>query len=100
MNKFNIIGIAFWLGSGMLLGFQAISSLMVESRPGQSVSAVSAWENLSLVDMFGEGAFNWITDIPWALAQSGLTYVSTMPTYLFLLCVGLLFIIIGAFLKV
>lgn len=92
MNKTTIIGIACWLGAALLLGFQAISGLMKTEG--------NEWETLSLVDIFGENAFSWILDVPWAMAESGLTYVSTMPAYIFLLCVGLVFFIISAFLKV
>jgi len=99
MSKLTIVGIACWLGSGLLLGFQGISSLMYESRPGQSTSAVDAWENLSLVDMFGEGAFTWIADIPWEMGQSWLIYLTEMPTFILLLCLGLLVFIINAFVK-
>ena len=91
MNKLTIVGIACWLASGLLLGFQGISGLMKTEG--------SEWENLSLVDMFGDGSFTWIADIPWEMGQSWLVYLTEMPTFILLLCVGLLFFIVNAFVK-
>jgi len=90
MSKLTIIGVASWLIGGLLLGFQAISTLM---QTGDEY----VWESLSLVDVFGKDNFKWIEGISYASIQSAASYVSTMPLYLLLFAVGVLFFLINFF---
>jgi hypothetical protein len=88
MSKLTMVGVASWLIGGLLLGFQAISTLM---QTGDKY----VWESLSLVDIFGKDSFKWIEGISYASVQSAASYVSTMPLYLLLFALGLLFFIIN-----
>ena len=90
MSKLTIIGVASWLIGGLLLGFQAISTLM---QTGDEY----VWDSLSLVDVFGKDNFKWIEGISYASIQSAASYVSTMPLYLLLFAVGVLFFLINIF---
>lgn len=90
MSKLTIIGVASWLIGGLLLGFQAISTLM---QTGDEY----VWESLSLVDVFGKDNFKWIEGISYASIQNAASYVSTMPLYLLLFAVGVLFFLINFF---
>jgi len=90
MSKLTIIGVVSWLIGGLLLGFQAISTLM---QTGDEY----VWDSLSLVDVFGKDNFKWIEGISYASIQSAASYVSTMPLYLLLFAVGVLFFLINIF---
>ena len=90
MSKLTIIGVASWLIGGLLLGFQAISTLM---QTGDEY----VWDSLSLVDVFGKDNFKWIEGISYASIQSAASYVSTMPLYLLLFAMGVLFFLINFF---
>ena len=89
MSKFTVAGVASWLIGGLLLGFQAISTLM---QTGDKY----VWEKLSLVDVFGKDYFKWIEGISYASIQSAASYISSMPLYLLLFAMGILFFIINA----
>ena len=88
MSKLTILGVASWLIGGLLLGFQAISTLM---QTGDEY----VWESLSLVDILGKDSFKWIEGISYGSIQGAASYVSTMPLYLLLFALGLLFFIIN-----
>jgi hypothetical protein len=88
MSKLTVIGVVSWLLAGLLLGFQAISTLM---QTGDKY----VWESLSLVDVFGKDSFKWIEEISYASIQSAASYLSTMPLYLLLFAIGALFFIIN-----
>ena len=90
MSKLTVAGVASWLIAGLLLGFQAISTLM---QTGDEY----VWERLSLVEVFGKDNFQWIEEISYASIQSAASYISTMPLYLLLFAVGLLFFVINFF---
>lgn len=89
MSKFTVAGVASWLIGGLLLGFQAISTLM---QTGDEY----VWEKLSLVDVFGKDNFKWIEGISYASIQSAASYISSMPLYLLLFAIGILFFLINA----
>ena len=88
MSKLTIAGVASWFIAGLLLGFQAISTLM---QTGDEY----VWERLALVDVFGKDNFKWIEGISYASLQSAASYISTMPLYLLLFAVGFLFFFIN-----
>lgn len=88
MSKLTVAGVASWLIAGLLLGFQAISTLM-------QTEDEYVWESLSLVDIFGKDNFKWIDGISYASIQSAVSYISTMPLYLLLFAIGVLFFLIN-----
>jgi hypothetical protein len=90
MSKLTIIGFVAWLCGGLILGFQAISSLM-------GAEDEMVWKSLTLVDVVGKNYFEWIKTLPWVILQQTVTYVVNMPLYLLLFCVGILCFLVNAF---
>jgi len=90
MNKMTGLGFLSWLGSIVLIGFQALSMLMGETEN---------WDDISITDMAGADNKNWIQSIPWEQIQAGFNYIVTMPLYLLLLVLGGLLIFLGIFVK-
>lgn len=89
MNKFTIVGLCSWLVSLVIVGFQAITSLMQEGGGGDWGAPPGGWSELALVDLIGDDRLYWATNYDW------LVYIFTMPLYILLFIVGLLFIIMG-----
>ncbi len=92
MSKLTIAGVISWLGALLLLGFQAISTVMKTEGKG--------WDNVSITDMVTADNLTWVNDISWALLHQTVHYLVTMPLFLLLFCIGLLLFIINAFTKV
>ncbi|MCP4689597.1 MAG: hypothetical protein GY859_16205 [Desulfobacterales bacterium] len=92
MNKLTILGVISCLGALLLLGFQAIATLMKTEGKG--------WDNLSITDIANPDYLMWVGDIPWALLHQAVQYIITMPLFLLLFCIGGIFFIINAFTKV
>ncbi len=92
MSKLTIIGVLSWLGALILLGFQAIATLMKTEGKG--------WDNLSITDMVTPDNLTWVNDISWTLLHQAVHYIVTMPLFLLLFCIGVLLFIINAFTKV
>ncbi len=88
MNKFTIVGIAAFLGGGVLLGFQAISALME--------SEGAAWKQISLLDVFDASWFNWIDTLSWAMLRLTANYLVSMPLFLLLFGIGTLAFLLNA----
>ena len=89
MNKFTIAGLCAWLVSLVIVGFQAITSLMVEGGGGDWGAPPGGWSQLALVDLIGNDKLYWAIHYDW------LMYVFNMPLYILLFVVGLVFIIMG-----
>lgn len=89
MNKFTMVGLGAWLISLIILGFQAITSLMTEGGGGDWGAPPGGWSELAIVDIVGGERLYWANDFEW------LAYVLTMPLYILLFAVGLLFIVMG-----
>ncbi len=90
MNKFTLVGLGMWLVSIIIVGFQAITSLMEEGGSGGDWGAPpGGWGDLAIVDIVGDERLYWAIDYDW------LVYVFTMPLYILLFAVGLLFIVLG-----
>jgi len=96
MSKFTIVGLVSCLASGIILGFQAIATLMDPSASSIS-KGETAWKNLTLVDSIGQEYFEWIDTISWVSIQSIADYIVSMPLYILLLCIGILCFLINAF---
>lgn len=89
MNKFTMIGLGAWLVSLVIVGFQAITSLMMEGGGGDWGGPPGGWTEFAIVDIVGGERLYWASDYAW------LAYVFTMPLYILLFVVGLLFIVMG-----
>ena len=87
MSKFYILGGLLCIGGLMLVGFQAISSMMTAGK--------IVWKSLSLVKVVGIEHLKWIDGISVHFLQNFLKYITTMPLYILLLCVGGLSFIVG-----
>ena len=89
MSKFTITGLVAWILGALLLGFQAISSLM-------GSEGMVAWKNLTLVDVAEKNYLNWINNIPWVSIQQAVNYVVNVPMYLLFFYFGILCFLINA----
>ncbi len=96
MSKLTIAGIALWLASGILLGFQTISTLMDPSATSLKKQKF-ALKGLSLVDLIDPQYLEWIDRISWESIQMGVTYIFNMPLFILLFCIGTIFFILNAF---
>lgn len=90
MNKVTIWGVLCWLASLLLLLFQGVSSVMGEGEH---------WENLAMVDFAPASAFSWIDDFSTPFLYETFDYLVTMPLFILLFAIGIVFFIINAFLK-
>jgi len=90
MSKYTIIGLISWVSSGVVLLFQTTSSLT-------GTAETMVFKNLSLVSVFGQGHFDWINSLSWVSVQKASNYIVTMPLYLLLFCIGILFFLIHMF---
>jgi len=59
--------------------------------PGEIV-----WKRLSLLDIVDAKYAEWIDGISWDTIQGILQHIATMPIFIILISVGILFFIIGA----
>lgn len=90
MNKVTLLGVACWIGSLLLLLFQSVASVMGEGEE---------WRNLAMVDLAPETAFYWIDEISSDMIYYALDYLVTMPLFILLFALGIVFFIINAFMK-
>jgi len=90
MSKYTIVGLISWLFSGLILLFQTISSLM-------GMEEKMVFKNSALVDIIGKGHFSWIDGISWVSIQKAVNYIVTMPLFLLLFCIGILFFLMHMF---
>ena len=89
MNKFTVVGLCAWLASLVIVGFQGITSQMEEGGGGDWGAPPGGWSEMAIVDLVGDERLYWAVDYDW------LVYVFTMPLYILLFVVGLLFIVMG-----
>jgi hypothetical protein len=90
MSKLNIAGGLCLVGAFMLLLFQAISSQMVGNQGG--------WKNLSMELVIGSKYFDWVNSISIDMVYKCTDYVVTMPLYILLAILGVIFFLMGSFL--
>jgi len=88
MSKLTIAGLVSWFISGLLFAFQAIGALV---RSGGDLD----WNNMILMDVIGKSHFDWIAGMPEGIVHNIAQYIVTMPLYLLLFCVGILFFILN-----
>jgi hypothetical protein len=89
MSKLTIAGLVSWFIGGLLFGFQALEALV---RSGGDL----AWKNLILMDVIGKSHFDWIAGMPEGIVHNIAQYIVTMPLYILLFCVGILFFILNS----
>jgi len=88
MSKFSIIGVLCCLGGFLILGFQAIASVMTPN---------SSWENLTLVGLFPPELLDAIDNMSEGLMYSATDYIITLPLYILLFSVGTVMLILSSF---
>lgn len=88
MSKLTIAGLVSWFIGGLIFGFQVIGGLV---SSGGDID----WKNLILMDVIGKSHFDWIAGMSEGIAHNIVQYIVTMPLYILLFCVGILFLILG-----
>jgi hypothetical protein len=89
MSKLTIAGLVSWFIGGLLFGFQAIETL-IRSQGNM------AWKKLTLMDVIGKSYFDWIAGIPEGIVHNIAQYIVTMPLFILLFCIGILFFILNS----
>jgi len=89
MSKLTIAGLVSWFIGGLLFGFQVLQGLV--STGGDMV-----WKNVILLEIIGKSHFDWIEGMPDGIVHNIAQYIVTMPLYLLLFCVGILFFILNS----
>ena len=87
MSKYTMAGLTSWLFSGLILLFQAISSVMGNEEK-------LAFKSLSLARVVGQEHFKWIESISWANIQNAVSFIVNMPLFILFFCIGILFFLI------
>ena len=77
-----------WFIGGLLFGFQALEALI-------SSGGDTAWKNLTLTDVIGQNYLDWVNGMSKGTIYDIVQYVITMPLFLLLFCVGILFFILS-----
>jgi hypothetical protein len=88
MSKFTFAGLASLFIGAVLIAFQVIGALI--STGGDLV-----WKNLTLMDIIGKTQLSWIEGMSEGIIQDIVQYIVTMQLFLLLICVGILFLILG-----
>ncbi|MFC1814436.1 hypothetical protein ACFL0M_00540 [Thermodesulfobacteriota bacterium] len=88
MTKFTLIGLLSCLGGGLLLGFQALSSIM---------HTEGTWKILNLIGVVGEKHFTWLEGASFFGLEKMADYIVNMPLFVLLFCIGGLFLVLGYF---
>jgi hypothetical protein len=91
MNKLTITGLLCWCGCLVILGFQSIATVMKDD---------AKWESLSLEELVGTQHFIWVDSIDWYPVYKAVDYLITMPLFLLLFILGVIFFVINAFKRV
>ena len=91
MNKLTLSGYALGAGGAVVLGFQAIASIM---------HTENIWNNLTLASVTDHGIDTIIEMVPFESLVNGLNYLaSDLPLYQLLLGSGVVFCLLGSFFK-
>jgi len=95
MSRLNIAGIVCCLAGAVVLGFQAISTLMDPSASAITKKSM-AWKKITIVGMAGKENLEWINKISWESIQNLLNSAVNMPLYILLIGIGISCLILGA----
>jgi len=88
MSKFSILGVLCCIGGCLVLGFQAIASVMTPT---------SSWQDLKLVDLFPPELVDVMDNMSEGMIYSATDYIITLPLYIILFSVGTGLLIISSF---
>jgi len=97
MKRSNVVGVVSIIIGGLMWGYQALGDFMGRSAK-LSQSAMGASKGIdyvAMVDIFPEGNFDFIDQIPWPPVQQGVEYLVTMPLFILLIVVGIITLVIG-----
>jgi len=89
MTKYTLIGVLSCVGGGLLIGFEALSSIM---------GTKAVWRNSTLVDIVGEQHFEWMGNASLVGLERVAEYIVTLPLFVLLFCIGGLFFVLDYFL--
>jgi len=87
MNKLTLLGIGLLIISGLLVGFQAISSMMTAGK--------IVWKELTVMQVIGTDRFDWVDGLSMAMIKDSILYVIHLPLYIVLAALGLVIMILG-----
>lgn len=87
MSKIYLLAGALCLGGLLIIGFQAISSMMT---PGDIV-----WESITIASSVDAEYLEWVDKISYGFLQSAVVYIIEAPIYIIMLTLGVLLFIIG-----
>lgn len=87
MSKIYILAGALCLGGLLIIGFQAISSMMT---PGDIV-----WESITIASSVEPEYLEWVDKISYGFLQSAVAYLIETPLYIIMLTIGVVLFIIG-----
>ena len=88
MSKLTIAGLVSWFLGGLLFGFQALEGLIGSQGD-------MTWENRTLIDFIDKSHLSWLNGMSEGIIHNTVQYIVTMPLYLLLFIVGILFLILG-----
>lgn len=88
MSKFAIIGVLCCIGGALILGFQAIASVMTPD---------SLWENLTLTDLLTPELLDAVDNMSEGIIYNATDYIITLPLYIILFSVGTIMLILSSF---
>jgi hypothetical protein len=89
MTKYTLIGVLSCVGGGLLIGFQALASIM---------GPKTVWRSSSIADIVGGQYFEWMGNSSLRGLERLAEYIVTMPLYVLLFCIGGLFFVLDYFL--
>jgi len=89
MTKYGFFGVLACLGGGVLIGFQAVSSVM---------GAKGGWQSITLMDIMGGKFFEWLANTSLGGAEKFAETIAAMPLYVLLFCIGVLLFALEYFL--
>ena len=96
MSKLNILGGLSCLVGLVILGFQAISTLM-DPKAADIYQTETQWKTYAMVDLLDEQYFDWIGDLTWGPGAMAAERLVTTPIYILFLALGILCFIINFF---
>lgn len=88
MSKFTFAGLVLLFIGAVLIAFQVVGGLI-------STGGDLYWKNLALLDIIGKTHLSWIEGMSEGIIQNIVQYIVTMQLFLLLICVGILFLILG-----
>jgi hypothetical protein len=94
MSRLTMTGIVCCLASAVVLGFQAITTLM-DPTASDITRKSMAWKKITIVGLIGKSNLEWINTISWESIQNLLNSAVNMPLYILLLGIGIFCLILG-----